>query len=164
AGGPPRRPCAVAPCRWSTAATAQACAPVSRCRRTSSSTAGPEAPADTCPNRSRNLYCSTARADESPVRIIGDLAIDIAAREVRVAGLAADLTTIEIELLDALTAQPNVVLTRAQLIEAVWGPYWYGDEHVVDVHLSNLRKKLGDDAKAPRYVVTVRGVGFKLAA
>ena len=98
------------------------------------------------------------------MRIIGDLAIDVAAREVRVAGRVAELTKIEFDILQTLTAQPNVVLTRAELIERVWGPNWYGDEHVVDVHLSNLRKKLGDDPKAPRYVVTVRGVGFKLAA
>ena len=98
------------------------------------------------------------------VRTIGDLSIDLAAREVRVAGLQVELTKIEFEMLDALTARPNVVLTRPELIERVWGPNWYGDEHVVDVHLSNLRKKLGDDPRAPRYVVTVRGVGFKLAA
>lgn len=98
------------------------------------------------------------------MRTIGDLSIDLAAREVRVAGRLVDLTKIEFEMLDALTARPNVVLTRPELIEKVWGPNWFGDEHVVDVHLSNLRKKLGDDPKAPRYVVTVRGVGFKLAA
>jgi len=98
------------------------------------------------------------------VRTIGDLTIDVPAREVRVTGVVVELTKIEFEILQALTARPNVVLTRAQLIEAVWGPHWFGDEHVVDVHLSNLRKKLGDDAKSPRYVVTVRGVGFKLAA
>jgi DNA-binding response OmpR family regulator len=98
------------------------------------------------------------------VRIIGDLAIDVAAREVRVAGRVVELTKIEFDILQTLTAQPNVVLSRPELIERVWGPNWYGDEHVVDVHLSNLRKKLGDDPKAPRYVVTVRGVGFKLAA
>lgn len=80
------------------------------------------------------------------------------------AGQSVELTKIEFEMLDALTAQPNVVLTRPALIEKIWGPNWYGDEHVVDVHLSNLRKKLGDDPRAPRYVVTVRGVGFKLAA
>jgi DNA-binding response OmpR family regulator len=98
------------------------------------------------------------------VRTIGDLSIDVAAREVRVAGVVVELTKLEFEILQALTAQPNVVLTRPQLIEQVWGPNWFGDEHVVDVHLSNLRKKLGDDPKTPRYVVTVRGVGFKLAA
>ncbi len=98
------------------------------------------------------------------MRIIGDLAIDAAAREVRVAGRVVELTKIEFDILQTLTAQPNVVLSRPELIERVWGPNWYGDEHVVDVHLSNLRKKLGDDPKAPRYVVTVRGVGFKLAA
>lgn len=98
------------------------------------------------------------------MRTIGDLTIDVLGREVRVGDRRVELTKIEFDILAVLTAQPNVVLSRPELIERVWGPNWYGDEHVVDVHLSNLRRKLGDDPRAPRYVVTVRGVGFKLAA
>jgi len=50
---------------------------------------------------------------------------------------------------------------RRQLLDQVWGPSWIGDEHVVDVHLSNLRRKLGDDPRDPVYIRTVRGFGFR---
>ncbi len=55
-----------------------------------------------------------------------------------------------------------MAFTRRQLIEEVWGADWYGDEHLVDVHIGHLRRKLGDDAAASRYVRTVRGVGYGL--
>jgi len=55
-----------------------------------------------------------------------------------------------------------VAFSRRQLLERVWGPSWFGDEHVVDVHVANLRRKLGDDPSAPRYVLTLRGVGYRL--
>jgi DNA-binding response OmpR family regulator len=98
------------------------------------------------------------------VRRIGGLEIDPAAREVRVDGAPVALTRIEFDLLDALSAQPRVALSRAQLLERVWGPTWFGDDHVVDVHMSKLRQKLGDDPRTPRYVATVRGVGYRLEA
>lgn len=97
-------------------------------------------------------------------RVFGDLAVDIDGREVQVDGHPVTLTKLEFDVLTALCASPRVVLSRDELIERVWGPGWYGDEHVIDVHLSNLRRKLGDDPKHPRFVRTVRGVGFKLAA
>jgi DNA-binding response OmpR family regulator len=56
------------------------------------------------------------------------------------------------------------VFTRARLIERVWGPGWVGDDRLVDVHLGHVRRKLGDDADDPRYVVTVRGVGYRMGA
>jgi DNA-binding response OmpR family regulator len=56
------------------------------------------------------------------------------------------------------------VHTRAVIVEQVWGPGWGGDERVVDVHVAHLRAKLADDTAAPRYVVTVRGVGFRMGA
>jgi DNA-binding response OmpR family regulator len=96
------------------------------------------------------------------VRRLGDLELDPAAREVRVEGRVVELTRIEFDLLDALSARPRVALSRAQLLERVWGPSWFGDDHVVDVHMSKLRQKLGDDPRAPRYVRTVRGVGYRL--
>jgi DNA-binding response OmpR family regulator len=98
------------------------------------------------------------------LRRIGDLEIDTLARDVRAAGRAVDLTRIEFDLLDALSGQPRVVFTRDQLLERVWGPTWFGDDHVVDVHLSKLRQKLGDDAQSPRYIRTVRGVGYRFEA
>lgn len=98
----------------------------------------------------------------SGVRTFGDLEIDPPAREVRVGGRPVDLTRIEFDLLDALSAQPRVVLSRGQLLERVWGPGWFGDDHVVDVHVANLRRKLGEESAAARYVLTIRGVGYRM--
>jgi DNA-binding response OmpR family regulator len=98
------------------------------------------------------------------VRRLDGLEVDTAAREVRLDGRVVELTRIEFELLDALAARPRVAMTRAQLLEAVWGPSWFGDDHVVDVHMSKLRQKLGEDPREPRFVRTVRGVGYRLDA
>jgi DNA-binding response OmpR family regulator len=95
-------------------------------------------------------------------RRLGDLAIDPLAREVSRDGRPIALTRLEFDLLDALSERPNVAFSRRQLLERVWGPNWFGDEHVVDVHIANLRRKLGDDPGAPRYVLTLRGVGYRL--
>ena len=95
-------------------------------------------------------------------RVFGKLEITPQAREVRVAGAPVELTPREFDLLDALSNRPNVAFTRTQLLEHVWGPSWFGDEHVVDVHIANLRRKLGDDPSEPRYVKTVRGVGYRM--
>jgi len=73
-----------------------------------------------------------------------------------------ELTRLEFELLDTLSAQPRVAFSRRQLVEHVWGDTWFGDEHIVDVHIVRLRRKLGDDAAHPRYVRTVRGVGYRM--
>jgi DNA-binding response OmpR family regulator len=97
-----------------------------------------------------------------PVRRLGPLEVDADAREVRVGGQVVELTRIEFDLLDVLSARPRTAFTRSQLLEEVWGPNWFGDDHVVDVHISKLRQKLGEDAHAPRYLRTVRGVGYRL--
>jgi DNA-binding response OmpR family regulator len=99
-----------------------------------------------------------------PARRVGALEVDPAAREARLAGEVVELTRIEFDLLDALSERPRTALTRGQLLERVWGPNWFGDDHLVDVHVSKLRQKLGDDARAPRYIRTVRGVGYRLEA
>jgi DNA-binding response OmpR family regulator len=98
------------------------------------------------------------------VRQVGPIEVDTGAREARVAGRVVELTRIEFDLLDALSAHPRTAFTRGQLLARVWGPNWFGDDHVVDVHMSKLRQKLGDDARAPRYLRTVRGVGYRLDA
>ena len=100
--------------------------------------------------------------EQEDVRRFGELAIDPLAREVQVGGVPVELTRLEFDLLDALSGQPRVAFSRRQLIERVWGPNWFGDEHVVDVHIANLRRKLGDAGTAPRYVLTVRGVGYRM--
>jgi DNA-binding response OmpR family regulator len=80
------------------------------------------------------------------LRRLHDLVVDPDAREVVVADRRVELTRTEFDLLEALTTNPKLVLTRRQLLERVWGPDWYGDDHVVDVHVSSLRRKLGDTA------------------
>ncbi|WP_038170268.1 response regulator transcription factor [Tomitella biformata] len=96
------------------------------------------------------------------VRAIGGLSIDIDAREVAVDDAPVSLTRTEFDVLAALSKDPGFVLSRAQLIAAVWGPSWVSDEHLVDVHIGHLRRKLGDDATLGRYVRTVRGVGYRM--
>ena len=89
------------------------------------------------------------------------LSVDPRRRSVRLRDEPVDLTTIEFDLLAALISEPGFVLTRQQLLDRVWGPDFVADEHVVDVHLTNLRRKLGDDARKPTFIQTVRGVGYR---
>jgi DNA-binding response OmpR family regulator len=96
------------------------------------------------------------------IRRFGELEVDPVGREVRAGGDPIDLTRTEFDLLDTLSAQPRVAFSRRQLLEHVWSGDWYGDDHVIDVHIGNLRHKLGDDATAPRYIRTVRGVGYRM--
>jgi len=90
------------------------------------------------------------------------LVIDTARRSVTVDGRAIDLTALEFDLLAVLARDPGVVVRRSALLDQAWGPEFVGDDHLVDVHIANLRKKLGDDAGAARFVETVRGVGYRL--
>jgi DNA-binding response OmpR family regulator len=102
--------------------------------------------------------------ESSEAITIGGLSLDPEARAVTVDGASIDLTRTEFDLLAAMVARPKAALTRRQLIDAVWGENWYGDDHVVDVHVGHLRTKLGDNAAEPRFVRTVRGVGYGLVA
>ena len=74
------------------------------------------------------------------------------------------LTRTEFDVLAALSARPGVVFSRRQLLDAVWTESWVGNQHLVDVHIGHLRRKLGDDPAAPRYVTTVRGVGYRMGS
>ena len=103
-----------------------------------------------------------ATAGESEVLRVGDLAIDLDAREVTLAGEPVHLTRTEFDLLSALATRPKRVITRSDLFEDVWGGGWIGDEHLVDVHVLHVRQKLGDTAELQRYVRTVRGVGYRI--
>jgi DNA-binding response OmpR family regulator len=93
-----------------------------------------------------------------------DLSVDSRSRVVEADGDEPELTVLEFDLLVALSESPGLVLSRRQLIEQVWGWDFVGDERVVDVHIRNLRSKLGDDASEPRFIATVRGVGYKFVA
>ncbi|MGB8021950.1 MAG: response regulator transcription factor [Candidatus Nanopelagicales bacterium] len=100
-------------------------------------------------------------AQESPsIMAFADLAVDRRARLVTQAGSPVELTRTEFDLLAALMCAPRAVLSRRQLTDEVWGSDWYGDDQIVDVHVGHLRRKLGDNAANPKYVRTVRGVGY----
>lgn len=99
---------------------------------------------------------------DGAVRRFSDLEVDLRAREVRVAGRPVELTRTEFDVLAALARHPGTALSRRRLIESVWSEGWVGDEHLVDVHIAHLRRKLGDDAAVPRYIRTVRGIGYRM--
>lgn len=90
------------------------------------------------------------------------LEVDEARRSVRVDGAPVDLTALEFNLLATLARRPGIVVTRSELLTTLWGEAYDGDDHLVDVHVANLRRKLGDAPSAPRFVQTVRGVGYRL--
>ena len=93
--------------------------------------------------------------------IFGDLEVDPSRRSVKVAGLEVTLTASEFDVLATLVSSPGLVFTRLQLLESVMGFDYDGLERTIDAHVKNLRRKLGDDAKNPRYIATVVGVGYK---
>ena len=104
---------------------------------------------------------SSASLDDTPAALRwDDLTIDEAQHEVTLRGQPVDVTAREFALLLALARHPGRVFTRTQLLERVWGDAYY-DEHVVDVHIGNLRKKLEADLAHPQYIETVRGVGYR---
>lgn len=109
----------------------------------------------------RRPRTATTQPGEHEVVSFDGLEIDADAHEIRVDGDPVDLTPLEFKLLAALVSRPGMVFSREQLIERVWGEF-YGDEHVVDVHVSNLRRKIEPDPAEPRYIETVRGVGYRL--
>lgn len=91
----------------------------------------------------------------------GPLVIDVAAHTVWLEGAPVALTHVEYSLLCVLASAPGRVFSRAQLLDRVWGDDYFGDDHVVEVHIANLRKKLGDDPGRPRFIFTVRSVGYR---
>ena len=94
--------------------------------------------------------------------VIGELVVDEDSRQVHLAGEPVALTRIEFDLLLCLAARPQLVLSRRQLVEMVWDTHWTGDEHLVDVHIGRIRKKLGDEAASPRFIHTIRGIGYRM--
>lgn len=104
---------------------------------------------------------ATAPAPPATAWRFAGLSIDPDRRELYVDASPVELTALEFDLLVALASSPGRVFSRAQLLERVWGYAFFGDERVVDVHIRNLRKALGDDATSPAIVGTVRGVGYK---
>ncbi len=108
------------------------------------------------------LPVSAVLPDDAPaLQQWEDLTIDEAQHEVTRHGQPVELTAREFALLLTLAKHPGRVFTRDQLLERVWGDAYY-DDHVVDVHVGNLRKKLETDPAHPHYIETVRGVGYRL--
>ncbi len=104
----------------------------------------------------------SARSGPSAELTVGGLHIDLDRREALLDGAPLELTRREFDLLAYLAARPGRVVARRELLAEVWRQA-YGDDQTIDVHLSWLRRKLGETAAAPRYLHTVRGVGVRLA-
>jgi DNA-binding response OmpR family regulator len=96
------------------------------------------------------------------VRRFGSLIVDPMTQRVRVGGEAIELSQTEYRLLSVLSGRPSLIFSRAELLLQVWGEDRAADDHLVDVHISNLRRKLGDDPADPSYIRTVRGRGFSM--
>ncbi|HET8679156.1 MAG TPA: response regulator transcription factor, partial [bacterium] len=98
------------------------------------------------------LRRSRGGGDQPHPLVFRSLRVDPAKREVWKNEERVELTTLEFDLLYALASYPGHVLTREQLIQRVWGPDYFGDDRVVDAHVKELRRKLGDDASQPRFI------------
>jgi len=102
-----------------------------------------------------------AGADE--VLDVGDLRLDIVRRQAYLRNQTINLTAVQFDLLTVLARQPGRVFSRMQLLDAVQGEAYEGYERTIDAHIKNLRKAMGDSSRSPRYILTIRGVGYKLA-
>jgi DNA-binding response OmpR family regulator len=110
--------------------------------------------------RPRALATARTEPDVPPPLHVGDLVVDLARHEVLRRGEPVHLTPREFDLLALLAAHPGMVFTRNQLLHRIWGDEYF-DTRVVDVHIASVRKKLEDDPAHPRYIETVRGVGYR---
>jgi DNA-binding response OmpR family regulator len=95
---------------------------------------------------------------------VADVVLDLDKRLVTRGGEQVDLTVKEFDLLRLLLESAGKVVRREQLIADVWDTNWFGSTKTLDVHVSSLRRKLGDDSSDPRYIHTVRGIGFRFAS
>jgi DNA-binding response OmpR family regulator len=109
--------------------------------------------------------CANRSADSASAALrLGDLEIDSATRAVRLNEQAVELTAREFDLLWHFASHPGRVFTRGQLLDCVWGYGHEGYEHTVNSHINRLRAKIESDPSSPRYVLTVRGVGYRFAS
>ncbi|MCE5190811.1 MAG: response regulator transcription factor [Actinomycetia bacterium] len=93
---------------------------------------------------------------------VGGLVLDPGTREVTVDGAPIDLTSKEFDMLTVMMRDAGVVFSRERLLESAWGFSGYVDARGIDVHIKHIREKLGDDAASPRFIETVRGVGYRV--
>ena len=116
-------------------------------------------PGSAAPSGSDATLGNGSDADpDSRVRSIGELTIDLRTHRVTMSGVEIALTTKEFGVLSMLSADPGAVVTRSDLIEQVWDEHWYGPTKTLDVHVAQLRRKLGD----PAWIENVRSVGYRL--
>ncbi len=111
----------------------------------------------------RRTRTSTSEQLTEPL-VFDGITVDIDRHVVTVDDSPVDLSALQFNLLRALAESPGRVFARHQLIDRVWGRDFYGEERIVDVHVGNLRKALGDSASSPRFIETVRGVGYRFVA
>jgi DNA-binding response OmpR family regulator len=105
-----------------------------------------------------------APAEKQGPQDVGPVRVDRDRRAASVQGEEIDLTRKEFELLELLMREAGSVVSRERLIDEVWDTNWFGSTKTLDVHVSSLRRKLGDDSQNPRFIHTVRGVGFRFAS
>ncbi|MBM0238195.1 response regulator transcription factor [Micromonospora sp. ATA32] len=114
--------------------------------------------------RARAVLRRGAAEAEDPTLVVGGLRIDPRSRQVSLDDAPVELTPREFDLLRHLASRPGQVVTKRELLTEVWQIPYGGADKTVDVHLSWLRRKLGESAQRPRYLHTVRGVGVRLEA
>ena len=100
---------------------------------------------------------------EAEILTAGDLRVDVPRMRVEVGDRQVDLTTTEFQLLSAMARQPGRIFTRSQLLDAIHGVAFESYERAIDAHVKNIRRKMEPNPRTPRYLLTVYGVGYKLA-
>lgn len=109
----------------------------------------------------RRLAGSVDSSEPAVILESGEISLNNATRDVTVSGKPIELTYKEFELLRALMENQDKALTRQMLLGRIWGDDYYGETRTLDIHIGNLRQKLGDNAESSRYIKTVRGVGYR---
>ena len=112
--------------------------------------------------RVRAVLRRRGAGEESSTLVLGQLTVDVPSRDATLAGERLDLSPKEFDMLRVLVERAGEVMTKRELLAEVWREPYGGSDHTVDVHISWLRKKLGETANQPRYIQTVHGVGVKL--
>lgn len=111
----------------------------------------------------RRVDLDSARHQPDDVLLVGSLSIDLKKRQVYKDGQELYLRYKEFELLSLLAARSGEAVSRAELFDEIWGTDWLGDTRTLDVHIRWLREKIEDDPSSPRYIQTVRGVGYRFS-
>lgn len=100
-------------------------------------------------------------APPANIRRFDDLQVDVTARDTTLAGEQVHLTRTEFDLLCTFIQRPRQALSRSQILRLVWGGSWHGDDHLVSVHVSNLRRKIGDGKRKRPLIHTIHGYGYR---